>query len=241
MPELADEPSAAPLVSSETRVYTFKDDPYSSHSAILAYAGQGRGRRVLDVGSADGFLAMRLAQQGWRVTGIERDPDLAACARRHCEDVIVWDLNQGSPPVTGPFDAIIYGDVLEHLIAPEAVFQQLNRLLADDGAVIVSVPNVAHLAVRLMLLTGRFDYMDRGILDRTHLRFFTLKTFRQFLDRCGVELTGLTSVPVPLPLIVPARYHGPWLRLLHRASAWGARCWPRGLAYQFVARGRRSA
>ncbi len=233
--------TAHPHLAASPSVYAFKDDPYSSHHQLLRLAGPGNGRRLLDVGAADGFLARRFALQGWRVTAIEQDSGLAAQAKAHCEAVAVCDLNGPLPELEGRFDAIVYADVLEHLVQPGAVFRQLNRLLTPEGRLFVSMPNVAHLWIRLMLLSGRFDYADRGIMDRTHMRFFTRKTFRTFLEECGMEITSLVPVPAPLFLAVPERFHGAWLRGLHRLNAAGARCWPAGLAYQFVAEGRRRA
>ena len=168
-------------------LYSFKADRYSSHATILACAGAGAGRRILDVGAADGFLAQHLSAHGWRVTAIEQDPDAATRARQYCEQVLVCDLNHGAPLLQESFHTIVYGDVLEHLLTPGAVCQALNRHLAEDGDVIISVPNIAHLWIRLMLLLGRFDYADRGILDRTHIHFFTLKTLRQFLGDNHLE------------------------------------------------------
>ena len=220
--------------------YQFKDEPHSSHQAILGQLGDGAGRRLLDVGAADGFLSSRLAEAGWRVTAIEGNPTLAAQARRWCETVIVADLNGELPELAGPFDAIVYGDVLEHLLDPERVCAALNRLLAIDGQVVMSMPNVAHLSVRLMLLFGRFEYASRGIMDRTHLHFFTLKRFCEFFQACGLRLERVIPVPAPLFLAVPQRFHGPWLRALHQLNALGARWWPTGLAYQFVGTGRRT-
>jgi len=221
--------------------YQFKDEPYSSHRTILDLAGEGRGRRLLDVGASDGFLAERLTRQGWRVTALERDAGLAAVARRRCEEVVVADLHEGVPPLSGPFDVIVCGDVLEHLAEPERALEGLARHLAADGAVIVSVPNVAHLWVRLMLLLGRFDYADRGILDRTHLRFFTLKTFRACLARCGIRVERLIPVPAPLSPFMAGRAPGGWLQAVQAIHARGARGWPGGLAFQFVVEGRRLA
>ena len=216
-------------------VYRFKDDPYSSHSLILARLGDGRGRKLLDVGAADGFLAERLTAQGWTVTALEGDPGLAAQAHGRCKTVVVADLEAAPPLLDGPFEAIVHGDVLEHLSDPRAALVALDRTLAPGGTVIVSVPNVAHLWIRLSLLAGRFDYRDRGILDRTHLRFFTRRTLVAFLRGAGLAVDELRVTPVPLPLVVPARWHGAWLDGLHACSARAARLWPGGLAYQFVA------
>ena len=221
--------------------YQLKSDPYSSHAVILSRLGEGRGRRALDVGAADGFLAELLTRQGWQVTALERDPARAAKARGRCHEVIVADLDQAAPRLRGSFDAIVYGDVLEHLNDPLPVLVALDRTLAGDGRVIVSVPNVAHLWVRLSLALGRWDYADRGILDRTHLRFFTLRSFAAFLRDGGLEVEELVATPVPLPLVVPPRLHGRALDAVHALSAGAARAWKGGLAYQFVAVCRRAA
>jgi len=215
--------------------YQLKDDPYSSHGVILSMLGRGEGRRVLDAGAADGFLAERLTGLGWTVTAVERDPVQGERARGKCHEVIIADLAEVAPKLSGPFDAIVYGDVIEHLSDPLPVLVAVDQYLAPDGLVVVSVPNVAHLWVRLGLLMGRFGYGDRGILDRTHLRFFTRKTFLAFLGSAGLAVEELRVTSVPLPFVVPPPYHGRWLEAVHELSAWSARRWPRGLAYQFVA------
>lgn len=214
--------------------YRLKDDPYSSHSLILSRLGDGRGRRALDVGAADGYLAERLTIAGWKVTALERDPMRAALAATRCEETLVVDL-EGDPPSLAEYDAIVYGDVVEHLSDPLRVLRDLNRYLAPDGVVVVSVPNVAHVWIRLSLLVGRFDYGERGILDRTHLAFFTRRTFLAFLRAAGLAPRELAVTPVPLPAVIPERFHGPALSALHRVSAGASRLWPSGLAYQFVA------
>ena len=107
--------------------YKFKPDPYSSHSIILSRLGLGRGRRALDVGAADGFLAERLTAQGWVVTAIEGNREQAARARDRCHKVIVIDLERERPQLDGPYHAIVYGDVLEHLSDPLAILTSLIK------------------------------------------------------------------------------------------------------------------
>jgi SAM-dependent methyltransferase len=201
-------------------LYRLKDDPYSSHSVILSRLGEGRGRRALDVGAADGFLSERLTEMGWRVTAIERDPAQVARASARCEQALAVDLEHDRPMLPGQYDAMVYGDVVEHLSNPLRVMRDLN---------------VAHLWVRLSLLVGRFQYSDRGILDRTHLCFFTRRTFREFLAAARLAVRELCVTPVPLPVVVPPRFHGAALTAVHALSAGAARLWPGGLAYQFVA------
>ena len=226
---------AAPSASGPA--YALKESPASSHSVILRLAGQGGGRRLLDVGAADGFLARRLTAQGWEVTGIEGNPELAGRAQSQGSRIVIADLSRSLPELEGRFDVIVYGDVLEHLAQPQDVFGRLNRFLAPGGAVILSMPNIAHLWIRLQLLLGRFRYAERGILDRTHLRFFTLATFREFLRQEGIRCVEMQATPAPLELVVPERWQGPWLKLLQEGHALAARLWPGGLAYQFVAKG----
>jgi 2-polyprenyl-3-methyl-5-hydroxy-6-metoxy-1,4-benzoquinol methylase len=218
--------------------YAFKADPHSSHSVILDWVGEGRGRRLLDVGAAEGALARRLREQGWRVTAIEADPALAEAATAHCEAVVRADLDAGVPPLDGPFDVIVCGDVLEHLVDPLAGLRGLAGVLAPGGAIVLSIPNVAHLWVRLSLLAGRFDYGHRGLLDRTHLRFFTERSLRDLLREAHVRVERWTVTPVPLHQVVPPGRQGRWLDAVHGASAALARRLPRLLGYQFVVLGR---
>jgi 2-polyprenyl-3-methyl-5-hydroxy-6-metoxy-1,4-benzoquinol methylase len=218
-------------------VYAFKADPHSSHAVILDWLGGGRGRRLLDVGAADGVLARRLSERDWRVTAIEADPALAEAAAPHCEAVIRADLNAGLPELAGPFSVIVYGDVLEHLVDPLAVMRGLDRALAPGGSIVLSIPNVAHLWVRLSLLAGRFEYRDRGLLDRTHLRFFTERSLRELLREAHVSVERWTVTPVPLHQVVSPRWQRPWLDTVHGASAALARRLPRLLGYQFVVLG----
>jgi SAM-dependent methyltransferase len=206
---------------------------------ILARVGEGKGRRLLDVGSAQGVLAQRFTERGFEVTCVEGSAELAALGKDKCHEMIIADLDRPLPRVNGQFDVIVYGDILEHLRNPMEVFTAFNRSLRPGGQVLVSVPNVAHLWVRLNLLVGRLPYADRGILDRTHLRFFTLGSFQQFLNDAGLEWTEILSTPVPLVLVVPPRYHGRWLRIANRLSGALARCWKTMFGYQFVAVARR--
>ena len=218
--------------------YVLKPDPHSSHSIILRWLGDGHGRQVLDVGAGDGVIGAQLTGRGWRVTGIEGDPALAEAGVRHCERMITADLNRELPEVGGPFDAIVYGDILEHLVNPLRVLVELDRALAPGGFLVISVPNIAHLYIRLLLLFGRFDYIDRGILDSTHLRFFTARSLKTLLDDAGLTVERFTATPAPLYQILPASWHRPWIAATHAINARIARGLPRLLGYQFLIRAR---
>ena len=188
------------------------------------------------MGSAQGELARRLRERGFRVTCLEGDADLAARAADACDEVVCADLDGPLPDLHGPFDVIVFADVLEHLRDPLAAIRRILPALQREGTVWISVPNVAHLHVRLGLLFGRFEYADRGILDRTHLRFFTKRSLRRFVADAGLSVEATTATPVPLPLVVPPRFHGFVLRAVHAASAVLSRAWKGPFAYQFVLR-----
>jgi 2-polyprenyl-3-methyl-5-hydroxy-6-metoxy-1,4-benzoquinol methylase len=151
-----------------------------------------RGARVLDVGCASGYLAGPLGElRGCRyVDGIELNALDAEAARATCRTVAVGSAEDEATwaQLEGPYDAILFGDVLEHLRQPERALSHARALLAPGGVVISSIPNVAHYSIRASLLEGNFEYADSGILDRTHLRFFTKKSMIALIESCGYEV-----------------------------------------------------
>jgi SAM-dependent methyltransferase len=151
--------------------------------AVPPHAG-----RILEVGCAGGRLGHELKRQdsGRYVAGVERDPDAARAARRRLDEVFELDVEAGVPPVErGFFDCILFGDVLEHLVDPEDVLRRYRELLAPDGLVLASIPNVQHFSVVKSLLRGDFMYQPAGLLDATHLRFFTFTSFAKLMLDAG--------------------------------------------------------
>jgi 2-polyprenyl-3-methyl-5-hydroxy-6-metoxy-1,4-benzoquinol methylase len=151
------------------------------------------GSRVLEVGTAAGHVTRALKHKGCQVTGIEVDPDLARLAAPACRRVIVGNVEDLDldAELSEEFDVVLCGDVLEHLRDPGFVLQKLKRRLAPTGHLVVSMPNVAHASVRLNLLAGTFAYVEEGLLDATHLRFFTLASIAELFNRNGFEIRDL--------------------------------------------------
>ena len=144
-------------------------------------------RRVLDIGCGAGRLGEALkARQQAEVVGIELDEAAAAAARQRLDEVIVGDIERldlDFPP--GSFDAIVCGDILEHLREPDRLLRRARGWLAADGRLVASIPNVRHHSVVRSLLEGNWTYESAGLLDRTHLRFFTRREIEKLLFRAG--------------------------------------------------------
>ena len=157
---------------------------------------------MLDVGCAEGFLARVLAERGGDVVGVEAQPAAAEQARRFCRDVVVGDVEDAGvrARVEGPFDRVLFGDVLEHLRDPGAVLRWARDLLAPGGRVVASLPNIGHWTARRRLVRGRFPQEDHGLFDRTHLRFFTRASARELVEGARLRVAGEAFAPAPLPL-----------------------------------------
>jgi methionine biosynthesis protein MetW len=153
--------------------------------------------RVLDVGCGAGALGAALREErGIEVMGVELFADAAAQARERLDEVVEANLDELEelPFEPGAFDAMVFGDVLEHLHDPHRLLRTLRPWLADDGALVLSVPNVGHWSVVLPLLTkDRWPYADAGLLDRTHVHFFTFTEAEAMLRDCGFSLTAASA------------------------------------------------
>lgn len=151
---------------------------------------------MLDIGAADGSIAAMLNRVGCSVVGVEYDRRAARQAAEFCDQVVVGDIERLDlrAKVKGTFDAILLLDVLEHLRDPVRVLSSLHALLEPTGWLVLSVPNAAHAGLRLAVLDNRFDYVELGLLDRTHLRFFDHDGFVQLLADGGWELLDESAV-----------------------------------------------
>jgi 2-polyprenyl-3-methyl-5-hydroxy-6-metoxy-1,4-benzoquinol methylase len=129
--------------------------------------------------------------------GVEPNPAWAERAASYYREV--WPATVESAPLPRKtYNAVICADVLEHTVDPAGVLRQLLATATDDALFLISLPNVAHIAVRLLLLFGQFPQMERGILDRTHLHFYTRRSARAMLEAAGLEVLRIRSTPFPL-------------------------------------------
>lgn len=217
-------------------VYDTTVDPSAantSHAQMLDLVGTGRS--VLDVGCATGYLAQALAARGCTVSGIEYDADAAEKARQHMAVVVVGDLHSFDFATAFPgelFDALVFGDILEHLLDPAAVLRSALAVLAPGGSVVISVPNVTHGSLRLAHLQGRWRYTETGLLDRTHIRFFTRRSLHDLLTEAGLVAADVRETmadPLGVEVEVNAAALPPGVLEWVREQ-------PDALVYQFVVR-----
>lgn len=153
------------------------------------------GSRALELGCGEGRLGARLRARGLEVHGIEAVPAAAAAAATRLDRVVTGDLEQVEfDQPDGWFDLLLCGDVLEHLRDPWALLRRVRRVLAPGASVVASVPNVQYFPVVLDLLRGRWEYRDQGVLDRTHLRFFTRREARRLFESTGYEVLAMPAV-----------------------------------------------
>lgn len=208
--------------------------PYKNagNDIVLSLVGD-RDRRVLDVGCGAGDNARRLAQShpDVEVVGLTHSAEEAELARPHMAAVHVLDLERdlnglGAHAFGEPFDVFILSHVLEHLSDPATVLSSLMPMLVPGGRVIIAVPNLLEWRTRLKLMGGSFQYTDHGILDRTHLRFFTFDTaplelVHPIAGLCLVEQQARGAVPLgPLRRLPGTR------RLCAQIDRAGVRRWP---------------
>jgi 2-polyprenyl-3-methyl-5-hydroxy-6-metoxy-1,4-benzoquinol methylase len=219
---------------------------------LLRLWGNRSGLDVLDVGCGFATTSQEIQKRGNRVTGIESSAEAVAVARKRIGAVIEADLQQVDALTSRTFDVIIFADVLEHLSWPIGILRKYTELLKKDGTVIVSLPNVGLWSVRLGLLFGRFPYAGTGVLDRTHLRFFTRSTAIEMLRAAGLEPLRRTYNPglmrpfVPLAKrllgggdaspssILESKPYQLYLRAFYPAERAVARLWPGMLAFQMI-------
>lgn len=177
--------------------YALKLDFSSPHSAALEMIE--RGNRVLDLGCAGGHLASEMTRRGVRVTAVDLFPIAEGI---QTERFIQQDLNEPLQVDGSEFDYVLALDIIEHLRSPETFIENLRTTLQhnQDVKVVVSTGNVGFLVTRLMLLFGQFNYGKRGILDLTHTRLFTVRSFRRLLLQGGYDVLEIRGLPAPIPL-----------------------------------------
>src|SRR6266496_2485313 len=205
--------------------YAWKEIPGSSHDVLRRrIRAMPSGLRLLDLGAAGGHMGRAVRDRCSFIAGVEPHPPQSALAKEGYDDWREQDaLHAGQ--WDQPFDAVVCADVLEHFARPEELLERVRGWLKGGGVLFASIPNVANISVRLALLFGRLRYSDRGILDRTHLAFFTRSTAKELLESHGFRVRACEATAMPYELAVPGLGRGflqPATRAFARlsSSAW---------------------
>ncbi|HET7712027.1 MAG TPA: class I SAM-dependent methyltransferase [Thermoanaerobaculia bacterium] len=216
-------------------VYQFKDFEGSSHRILIGLIQRfaPRGGVLLDLGASGGELGNAIRSHFSRTIGFEYEVACIGNLRTRFDQVLIADLEKLKRLPQGA-NAIVIADVLEHLRDPPALLRLAREALAPGGRLFISVPNIANITVRLGLLFGVFEYRDRGILDSTHLRFYTLRTIRRDVEGAGFRILAIRGSSIPLRLIVGGYVPDFLLRLGERVISWITRLWRGLFAYQIV-------
>ncbi len=147
-------------------------------------------KKIIDIGCGDGGLGLQLKGSQKEIVGVERNEQLSQLAKQRLGRVICGDIESLDLPFPkGYFDCIFYADVLEHLIDPLGLLKKHSYFLNDQGCIVASIPNVRYYkVVRQLVYKGSWDYMEKGILDKTHLRFFTIVNIKELFSEAGYEI-----------------------------------------------------
>jgi len=162
-------------------------------------------RKALEVGCSEGLFGRALkVERGSEVWGVEISKAPALSAMKRLDRVIIGDFENDVLPLPRKyFDCAIFNDVLEHFIDPWKALRRVSGYLTDDGFIVSSIPNVRYYHVlKDYLFNKNWDYGDEGVLDKTHLRFFTVNTIREMFQICGyrvVKIEGINGMDFPLP------------------------------------------
>ncbi len=183
------------------RYSQFNKNEFETHRLVFNLIDEGT--RVLDVGCATGYFAKALLKKQCETWGIDVDKSAVKKASKYCKKAIIHDLNnKGDLPFPkNYFDHVIILDVIEHLLHPENILSIVKLHLKKGGTIIVSTPNIAHASIRLMIMKGKFQYTSSGIMDNTHLHFYTKSSFSSLLVREGYKIekiiptNGMCKVP----------------------------------------------
>lgn len=166
------------------------------HNAQVLEAVPTNVRKVVEVGTGTGALAREILRKcpGVEYVGVEMSDDYHRAAMAWCSRIYLENFEQASTVLMNELrdtDAVIFADVLEHFIDPWTVLSRLRAVIPGHAVIIASIPNIQHWSMQLRLLNGDFRYADTGLLDRTHLRFFTRQTIIEMFNGCGFRIDAL--------------------------------------------------
>lgn len=185
---------------SHDSIYETKVSPYNNQGVnltlmehVLRYLSDKPNQRILDIGCGSGNNGFVMQQHGHTVWGIDVAQEAIRQAERKLDAAFCLDIETGDPSNVlrhHMFDLILLADVIEHLRAPKDILNRYSTYLNQNGVMIISTPNIANYTIRWNLLKGKFDYTDTGILDNTHVHFFTMKSVKKLIEESNMDIVS---------------------------------------------------
>jgi 2-polyprenyl-3-methyl-5-hydroxy-6-metoxy-1,4-benzoquinol methylase len=213
--------------------YRLHRDPRSSHQRIARYVKTLGRDPILDVGASNGQIAQLLDGNGFTIDAIEPDQASADNAAPFYRTVYCSSVEDVELP-RDHYRVLICADILEHTIDPVRAIGRLLEAATDDVQLVISLPNVGHLAARAIILAGKFPQEDRGIFDRTHLHFYTRDTMMALIEAAGLKVQHLGATPVPLEEVLPPQLPTGIRHIGMGLQTAAIRLAPRLFAYQWL-------
>jgi len=168
----------------------------NSWSQLYKYVPEGS--KVLDIGCSSGnFGHVLINEKQCQVTGVDIDKEDVARAKKVLTHAFVRNVERDSLSDLGKFDVIIFADVLEHLLDPVSALNKVKLLLKPKGRIVFSIPNMAHVSIRLMLLKGFFEYMPIGVLDRTHVHYYDEVEVKHLFAEASLKIAEISPATWP--------------------------------------------
>jgi 2-polyprenyl-3-methyl-5-hydroxy-6-metoxy-1,4-benzoquinol methylase len=186
----------SPLASLKAAYLEKRRDYFEcSRPEVLNFFPKGV-KRVLDVGCGTGSFGESVkVSQNCEVWGVEPDAEAAKAASNRLDRVFTGFFGEETGLPAGFFDCVCFNDVLEHMVDPTAALKYAAKLLTKDGRILTSIPNIRHFPTLWRLaVQGNWDYTERGILDKTHLRFFTANTIVRFFESEGFAIERMEGI-----------------------------------------------
>lgn len=190
---------------------------HEQHNADLLAFIPATCSKLIEIGCSSGALAREYKKinPGCRYLGVEIDSEYAQLAGRYCDEVFLVNIEAPSEEFnvsSEKADCWIFGDSLEHLVDPWRVLAKIRQGLPADGCVVACIPNAQHWSVQARLCCGQFRYEDAGLLDRTHLRWFTRMTIIEMFQSAGFRIDE------GLPRIFDEPARDPFLEIIRKMA-----------------------
>ena len=224
---------AVDAIESAGTGYELHLDRRSSHQRIARYVRSLGLEPILDVGASSGHIGRLLSETSLTIDAIEPDPASAETARPFYRTVHSSSVEEVELPASY-YRVLICADILEHTIDPVRAMHRLLAASTEDVQVVVSLPNVGHLAARAIVMSGNFPQHDKGIFDRTHLHFYTRDGVLKLMRDAGLRVRRMGATPVPLEEVVPSWMPNELREAAMRIQMAAVRVWPRLFGYQWL-------